>query len=156
MKPALGERRIGSDMIGAEPAAAPQHQDALRGPLRAVLALGLALGTLLVPFQSSTPVANAQTQTGPTITVTKVADADEAIRLTNATSYGLAGSVFAKKRGMEIARHAVGVEQIGEFNVTLAERFLGKPGASLAEAQAKAAKQVTSALVRVQREVIGV
>jgi len=48
------------------------------------------------------------------------------------------------------------VEQIGDFQVTLAERFLGKPGASLAEAQVKATKQVTSALVRVQREVIGV
>ena len=48
------------------------------------------------------------------------------------------------------------VEQIGDFNVTAAERLLGKPGASLASSQAKAAKQVTSALVRVQREVIGV
>ena len=47
------------------------------------------------------------------------------------------------------------VEQIGDFQVTVAERFLGKPGASLAESQAKAAKQVTSALVRVPREVIG-
>jgi acyl-CoA reductase-like NAD-dependent aldehyde dehydrogenase len=41
---------------------------------------------------------------GPTITVTKVKDADEAIALTNDTTYGLAGAVFAKRRGMEIAR----------------------------------------------------
>jgi hypothetical protein len=47
------------------------------------------------------------------------------------------------------------VGQIGDFNVTVAERFLGKTGASLAESQANAAKQVTAALVRVQREVIG-
>lgn len=41
---------------------------------------------------------------GPTLTVTKVRDADEAVRLTNATRYGLAGAVFAKKRGLELAR----------------------------------------------------
>ena len=41
---------------------------------------------------------------GPTLTVTKVKDADEAVRLTNATTYGLAGAVFSKRRGMEIAR----------------------------------------------------
>lgn len=41
---------------------------------------------------------------GPTITVTKVASVEEAITLTNATTYGLAGAVFSKRRGMEIAR----------------------------------------------------
>jgi hypothetical protein len=47
------------------------------------------------------------------------------------------------------------VEQIGDFQVAVAERYLGKPGGSLAESQAKAAKQMTAALVRVQREAIG-
>jgi acyl-CoA reductase-like NAD-dependent aldehyde dehydrogenase len=41
---------------------------------------------------------------GPTLTVTKVRDADEAIEQANATGYGLAGAVFAKARAMEIAR----------------------------------------------------
>jgi acyl-CoA reductase-like NAD-dependent aldehyde dehydrogenase len=41
---------------------------------------------------------------GPTLTVTKVRDADEAVRLANDTPYGLAGAVFSKKRGMELAR----------------------------------------------------
>jgi acyl-CoA reductase-like NAD-dependent aldehyde dehydrogenase len=41
---------------------------------------------------------------GPTLTVTKVRDADEAIEQANATGYGLAGAVFAKTRAMEIAR----------------------------------------------------
>ena len=43
---------------------------------------------------------------GPTITVARVRDADEALERTNATSYGLAGSVFSgtARRGMEIAR----------------------------------------------------
>jgi acyl-CoA reductase-like NAD-dependent aldehyde dehydrogenase len=41
---------------------------------------------------------------GPTLTVTRVRDADEAVDKANATSYGLAAAVFARKRGMELAR----------------------------------------------------
>ena len=43
---------------------------------------------------------------GPTIAVAKVADADEAIERTNATRYGLGGSVFtgSRSRGMDLAR----------------------------------------------------
>ena len=43
---------------------------------------------------------------GPTVTVTRVPDVEEALRRTNATTYGLAGAVFAKssKKGVEIAR----------------------------------------------------
>jgi acyl-CoA reductase-like NAD-dependent aldehyde dehydrogenase len=41
---------------------------------------------------------------GPTLTITKVADADEAVRLANDTAYGLGGSVFGKKNGVRIAR----------------------------------------------------
>jgi acyl-CoA reductase-like NAD-dependent aldehyde dehydrogenase len=40
---------------------------------------------------------------GPTVTVAKVRDMDEAIRLTNGTRYALGSTVFSKKRGMEIA-----------------------------------------------------
>ena len=43
---------------------------------------------------------------GPTLTITRVRDAEEALARTNATSYGLAGSVFSgsKARGMDLAR----------------------------------------------------
>ena len=41
---------------------------------------------------------------GPTLTVTRVKDADEAIEKANDTTYGLAGSVFSKSRGMELAQ----------------------------------------------------
>lgn len=41
---------------------------------------------------------------GPTLAVNPVRDMDEAVRLTNATKYGLAGAVYSKRRGMEIAR----------------------------------------------------
>lgn len=41
---------------------------------------------------------------GPTLTVTRVADAQEAIRLTNASRYGLGGAVFGRRRAMRLAR----------------------------------------------------
>jgi acyl-CoA reductase-like NAD-dependent aldehyde dehydrogenase len=40
---------------------------------------------------------------GPTVTVAKVRDMDEAVERTNGTRYGLGSTVFAKARGMEIA-----------------------------------------------------
>jgi acyl-CoA reductase-like NAD-dependent aldehyde dehydrogenase len=41
---------------------------------------------------------------GPTLTVAKVRDLDEAVHLANGTPYGLGATVFSKSRGMEIAR----------------------------------------------------
>ncbi|WP_338595884.1 aldehyde dehydrogenase family protein [Saccharopolyspora sp. SCSIO 74807] len=41
---------------------------------------------------------------GPTMTVRTVDSVDEAVELANATSYGLASTVFSRNRGMEIAR----------------------------------------------------
>jgi acyl-CoA reductase-like NAD-dependent aldehyde dehydrogenase len=41
---------------------------------------------------------------GPTLTITKVADADEAVRKANATPYGLGGAVFGKANAVRIAR----------------------------------------------------
>jgi aldehyde dehydrogenase (NAD+) len=43
---------------------------------------------------------------GPTVTVTRVRDAEEALERANATSYGLGGAVFArsKARGLDLAR----------------------------------------------------
>jgi succinate-semialdehyde dehydrogenase/glutarate-semialdehyde dehydrogenase len=41
---------------------------------------------------------------GPTLTITKVADADEAVRKANDTPYGLGGAVFGKANGVRIAR----------------------------------------------------
>ena len=61
---------------------------------------------------------------GPTITVTKVKTAQEAVALSNASSYGLAGAVFAKKRGMEIARQL----RSGMTSVNSVVAFAGIPG----------------------------
>lgn len=41
---------------------------------------------------------------GPTVTITKVPDMDEAVRRANATRYGLGATVFSRRRGQELAR----------------------------------------------------
>lgn len=41
---------------------------------------------------------------GPTLSVTRVRDADEGVDRANASSYGLGAAVFSKRRGMELAR----------------------------------------------------
>ncbi|MFF0171482.1 aldehyde dehydrogenase family protein [Micromonospora profundi] len=41
---------------------------------------------------------------GPTLTINRVRDADEAVARTNALSYGLGGSVFGRRRAVTIAR----------------------------------------------------
>ncbi|TMD92408.1 MAG: aldehyde dehydrogenase family protein [Chloroflexi bacterium] len=41
---------------------------------------------------------------GPTLPIVRVRDADEAVRLSNDTRYGLGSVVFAKRRGKELAR----------------------------------------------------
>jgi succinate-semialdehyde dehydrogenase / glutarate-semialdehyde dehydrogenase len=48
--------------------------------------------------------AVAEETFGPTLTVTRVRDADEGVDRANASRYGLGGSVFAKRRGPELAR----------------------------------------------------
>ena len=61
--------------------------------------------TVLVDVPEDSTAVTEETF-GPTVTVTKVPDVEEALRRTNATSYGLAGAVFAatSKKGYEIAR----------------------------------------------------
>ena len=60
---------------------------------------------------------------GPTITINPVKDMDEAIALTNATRYGLAGTVFAKKNGVAIARRI----RSGMTSVNAVIAFAGVP-----------------------------
>jgi acyl-CoA reductase-like NAD-dependent aldehyde dehydrogenase len=60
---------------------------------------------VLLDVPESSPAIREETF-GPTLTITKVRDAEEALERANATSYGLAGSVFSKSRarGLDIAR----------------------------------------------------
>ncbi|MBO0868651.1 MAG: aldehyde dehydrogenase family protein, partial [Micromonosporaceae bacterium] len=60
---------------------------------------------------------------GPTLTVTRVADADEGVRLANASRYGLGGAVFARRRGMELARRM----RSGMTSVNSVLSFAGMP-----------------------------
>jgi acyl-CoA reductase-like NAD-dependent aldehyde dehydrogenase len=58
---------------------------------------------VLVDVPADSPAMTEETF-GPTLTVTKVKNADEALEQANATGYGLAGAVFGKARAMDIAR----------------------------------------------------
>ncbi|MGY1815038.1 aldehyde dehydrogenase family protein [Blastococcus sp. SYSU D00820] len=61
--------------------------------------------TVLLDVPEDSPAVREETF-GPTLTVTRVADAEEALARTNATSYGLAGAVFSgsRRRAMDLAR----------------------------------------------------
>ena len=60
--------------------------------------------TVLVDVPESSAAVREETF-GPTITVARVRDVEEALQRTNATTYGLAGAVFtgSKRRGIAIA-----------------------------------------------------
>ena len=58
--------------------------------------------TILVDVPEDSTAVTQETF-GPTMTIAKVRDMEEAIALTNATVYGLGNTVFSKKRGIEIA-----------------------------------------------------
>ncbi|MGZ4450773.1 MAG: aldehyde dehydrogenase family protein [Nocardioides sp.] len=83
-------------------------QDALDRGGRAVLGGPEAVGerfvqpTILVDVPEDSLAVQEETF-GPTVTVAKVRDMDEAIARTNATRYGLGSTVFSKSRGMELA-----------------------------------------------------
>jgi succinate-semialdehyde dehydrogenase / glutarate-semialdehyde dehydrogenase len=59
--------------------------------------------TILVEVPEDSAAVREETF-GPTLTVKRVANADEAVELANAVSYGLGGSVFGKARALSIAR----------------------------------------------------
>ncbi len=59
--------------------------------------------TVLVDVPESSAAVREETF-GPTITVTKVANVEQAVALANDTEYGLGSAVFSKRQGMAIAR----------------------------------------------------
>ncbi|MGJ9413265.1 aldehyde dehydrogenase family protein [Aeromicrobium sp. CF4.19] len=60
---------------------------------------------------------------GPTLAINPVDSMEEAVERTNATRYGLAGAVYSKKRGMEIARQV----RSGMTSVNSVIAFAGVP-----------------------------
>ncbi|MEU6645924.1 aldehyde dehydrogenase family protein [Saccharomonospora sp. NPDC046836] len=59
--------------------------------------------TVLVDVPEDSAAVREETF-GPTVTIAKVADMDEAIEKANDSVYGLGSTVFAKRRGLELAR----------------------------------------------------
>ncbi len=78
--------------------------------------------TILVDVPEDNPAVREETF-GPTLTVTRVADADEGVRLANAGRYGLGGAVFSRSRGLELARRL----RSGMTAVNSAISFAGMP-----------------------------
>jgi acyl-CoA reductase-like NAD-dependent aldehyde dehydrogenase len=83
--------------------------DALSRGGRALLGGADAVGdryvqpTVLVDVPEDSAAVREETF-GPTLTIAKVRDMDEAVAKANDTKYGLAATVFSKQRGMELAR----------------------------------------------------
>jgi aldehyde dehydrogenase (NAD+) len=83
-------------------------QDALDRGGKAVLGGPGAVGdrfvqpTVLVDVPEDSLAVQEETF-GPTVTVTRVKDMDEAVEKANGTRYGLGSTVFARARGMELA-----------------------------------------------------
>jgi acyl-CoA reductase-like NAD-dependent aldehyde dehydrogenase len=100
--------------------------DGLSSGGRAVLGGGIdgpfVQPTILVDVPETSSAVTEETF-GPTVTVTRVRDADEGVRLANASRYGLGGAVFSKRRGMELARRM----RSGMTSVNSAISFAGMP-----------------------------
>jgi succinate-semialdehyde dehydrogenase / glutarate-semialdehyde dehydrogenase len=60
---------------------------------------------------------------GPTLIVNRVPDLDEAVRRANATSFGLGGAVFGRRRAMATARRL----RSGMTSINSAMAFVGLP-----------------------------
>ncbi|MCA1711747.1 MAG: aldehyde dehydrogenase family protein [Actinobacteria bacterium] len=83
---------------------------------------GLVEPTILVDVPEDSLAVKEETF-GPTLTVSKVRNVEEAVERSNDTTYGLAGAVFSKKRGMEIARQL----RTGMTSVNQVIAFAGVP-----------------------------
>jgi acyl-CoA reductase-like NAD-dependent aldehyde dehydrogenase len=110
--------RAGSD-AGAKlgPITMPAQLDIIRDHISDALARGgrailggadsvddrFAQPTILVDVPEDSKAVTDETF-GPTITIAKVRDMDEAVEKANATRYGLGNTVFSKRRGVELAR----------------------------------------------------
>jgi acyl-CoA reductase-like NAD-dependent aldehyde dehydrogenase len=109
-----GKLRTGEE-IG--PITMPRQIDIIRDHIEDALAKGGqavlgGAGAVQPPYVSPTVLVDVPADSseirdetfGPTLTITKVADADEAVRMANDTGYGLGGAVFGKKNAIRIAR----------------------------------------------------
>ncbi|MEU8236708.1 aldehyde dehydrogenase family protein [Actinoplanes missouriensis] len=109
-----GKLRTGEE-IG--PITMPKQLDIIRDHIEDALAQGgrAVLGgasAVQAPYVSPTVLVDVPETSseireetfGPTLTITKVRDADEAVAKANDTAYGLGGAVFGKRNAIRIAR----------------------------------------------------
>ncbi|GAA3457639.1 aldehyde dehydrogenase family protein [Dactylosporangium matsuzakiense] len=78
--------------------------------------------TILVDVPEDAAAVQEETF-GPTLTVTRVRDAAEGVRLANSTGYGLGGAIFSKSQGLNLARQV----RSGMTSVNSALTFAGMP-----------------------------
>ncbi|WP_067436206.1 aldehyde dehydrogenase family protein [Nocardioides jensenii] len=103
-------------------------EDALARGGRAVIGGADAVGdrfiqpTILVDVPEDSLAITEETF-GPTVTVTRVKDMDEAVELANGGKYGLGGAVFSKTRGAELAQRL----RSGMTSVNSVIAFAGVP-----------------------------
>ncbi len=103
------DAKIGPITMPSQLAVISSHiRDAIDRGGRALLGGPEAVGerfvqpTVLVDVPEDSLAVQEETF-GPTVTVTRVADMDEAVAKANGTRYGLGSTVFSKARGMELA-----------------------------------------------------
>ncbi|TDB70167.1 aldehyde dehydrogenase family protein [Micromonospora sp. KC723] len=108
---------VGAEAADIGPITMPGQLDVIRRHIDDALASGgrAVLGgadavrppyvhpTVLVDVPESSAAVREETF-GPTLTINRVPDADEAVRRANALPYGLGGAVFGRKRAVAIAR----------------------------------------------------
>ncbi|MFC7448473.1 aldehyde dehydrogenase family protein [Rhodococcus daqingensis] len=104
------EAKIGPMTMPTQSGVVRSHVlDAIKRGGRAVVGGPDAVGdklvqpTILVDVPEDS-IAVTEETFGPTLTVARVRDMDEAIERTNASRYGLGSAVFSKRRGAELAR----------------------------------------------------
>jgi acyl-CoA reductase-like NAD-dependent aldehyde dehydrogenase len=78
--------------------------------------------TILVDVPEDSPAVREETF-GPTITIKKVSDAEEAVRLANGVRYGLGSAVFGRRRALDIARRL----RSGMTSINSTLVFVGMP-----------------------------
>ncbi|MGC1210011.1 MAG: aldehyde dehydrogenase family protein [Micromonospora sp.] len=112
-----GRLTVGADGADIGPITMPSQLDVIRRHIDDAVARGgkAVLGgpdavqppyvhpTVLVDVPEDSAAVREETF-GPTLTVNRVRDVDEAVERANALSYGLGGSVFGRKRALAVAR----------------------------------------------------
>jgi succinate-semialdehyde dehydrogenase / glutarate-semialdehyde dehydrogenase len=131
-----GRLKVGVEDADIGPITMPAQLDTIRRHIDDALARGgrAVLGgpeavappyahpTILVDVPEDAAAVQEETF-GPTLTVARVKDAEEGVRLANASRYGLGGAVFSRTRGVELARQI----RSGMTSVNSAISFAGQP-----------------------------